>query len=347
MKILPKITDPIYMEPVRLTSYEQFWLNYINDKRDMSFIHLLTLIHITVVPAAILLYTPLLQGFWWWLVLIIYFFISQIRLRGGFGLMLHNITHRRLFKKSKVNWLNNHVIWFVCPFFGHTPESYFAHHVGMHHVENNMPEDASSTMPYQRDSIFDFLKYYFRFVTMGATDTFIYLLTRKKKKYYVPFSAGELFYYAMVVSLCFLNFRATLWVFIIPFVFSRLVMMLGNWTQHAFVDPNEPDNSFKSIYNCINTKYNHKCWNDGYHLIHHLKPGAHYTEMPNLFLKEKDRIAAQKSFVFDGVHYLHLFFYLMTKNYNKMADNLVNINNSFSSREEVIQVLKDRTRKLV
>jgi len=37
----------------------------------------------------------------------------------------------------------------------------------------------------------------------------------------------------------------------------------------------------------------------------------------------------------------------MTRNYNKMADNLVNINNEFSSREEAIAVLKERTRKLV
>lgn len=347
MKSLRLITDPIYEEPEKLTRYERFWLAYMNDKRDMSFIHLLTLIHLSVIPIAIILYTSLLQGIWWWMLFIPYFFISQIRLRGSFGLMLHNITHRRLFKKSKINWLNNYVIWFVCPFFGHTPESYFAHHVGMHHIENNMPDDDSSTMPYQRDSLLDFFKYYIRFVTMGATNTFIYLFTRKKKKYYIPFSIGGLSYYAAVTLLCFVNFKATLWVFIIPLVFSRLVMMLGNWTQHAFVDPTEPDNSFKSTYNCINTKYNHTCWNDGYHLIHHLKPGAHYTEMPHIFLKNKEIIAEQKSLVFDGIHYLHLFFYLMTKNYNKMADNLVNIDNSFSSREEAIQVLKERTKRLV
>jgi len=175
----------------------------------------------------------------------------------------------------------------------------------------------------------------------------MYLFTRKKNKYYVPLSAGQIILYLIVAALCFVNFNATLWIFIIPLVFSRLVMMLGNWTQHAFVDPNEPDNAFKSTFNCINTKYNHKCWNDGYHLMHHLKPGAHYTEMPLMFIKAKDKIAEQQSLVFDGVHYLHLFLYLMTRNYNKMADNLVNINNTFASREEAIEVMKERTRRLV
>jgi len=347
MKTLPAITDPIYLQPSSLTSYEQFWLPVLNDKRDMPFIHLLTQIHLTIVPLTIILYTPLLQGIWWWLLLVPQFMLSQIFMRGSFGLMLHNITHRRLFKKSGSNWLNKYITWVICPLFGQVPESYFAHHVGMHHVENNMPEDASSTMGYQRDSIKDFLRYYGHFVVHGAMSTFMYLFTRKKNKYYVPLSAGQIILYLIVAALCFVNFNATLWIFIIPLVFSRLVMMLGNWTQHAFVDPNEPDNAFKSTFNCINTKYNHKCWNDGYHLMHHLKPGAHYTEMPLMFIKAKDKIAEQQSLVFDGVHYLHLFLYLMTRNYNKMADNLVNINNTFASREEAIEVMKERTRRLV
>jgi hypothetical protein len=35
----------------------------------------------------------------------------------------------------------------------------------------------------------------------------------------------------------------------------------------------------------------------------------------------------------------------MTKRYDKLADNIVNINNTFNSREEVMQLLKERTRK--
>jgi len=347
MKILPVITDPVYFTPVSFTKYETFWLRFINDKRDLSFIHLLTKIHLTIVPLAIILYTPLLQGFWWWGVMFVQFFLSQIKMRGSFGLMLHNITHRRLFKKSTSNWLNKYITWFICPLFGQVPESYFAHHIGMHHVENNLEDDSSTTMPYQRDSVKDFLKYYAHFVAHGATSTFLYLFRRKKTKYYVPLSSGQIILYIVCVGLSFVSFKATLWVFWIPMIFSRLVMMLGNWTQHAFIDPQEPSNAYKSTFNCINTGYNHTCWNDGYHLIHHLKPGMHYTEMPHVFLQVKDTMANQKSFVFDGIHYLHLFFYLMTRNYNKMADNLVNINNTFSSKEEAIQLLKERTRKLV
>jgi fatty acid desaturase len=234
----------------------------------------------------------------------------------------------------------------VVLFFGHTPESYKSHHLGMHHIENNLEEDGSSTLPYQRDSFTEFLKYYFRFLLRGVADLFIYLLARKKKKYYMPLSIGEITYFIACTGLCFVNLRATLCVFIIPLLVTRLVMMLGNWTQHAFNDPSNPSNLYTNNINCINTKYNTKCWNDGYHLIHHLKPGIHYTEHPIVFKKELPKIAAEKSFVFDGIHYLHLFYYLMTKRYDKMAFHLVNINNAFSSDEEAMHLLKERTQKI-
>ena len=341
MKALTVITDPVYVEPKEFTGYEKFWLKYINDKRDLPFIHLLTAIHILVIPVAILLYTPVLQSWYWWLVYIPYFYVSQMYFKGRFGLMLHCISHRKLFKKG-YTWLYNYVIWFVCPFFGHTPETYFAHHMGMHHVENNMLDDASSTLPYQRDSIRGFLSYVGRFLILGFEDTFMYFFKRKRKKFYMRLTAGEISFYLFCVGMSFVNFKATLFIFIIPFVFARIVMMLGNWAQHAFVNLDDLEDN---TINCINTKYNQMCWNDGYHAIHHVRPAMHYTDIPGEFLKTKDQLAEKKVLVFDGIHYLHIFLWLMTKRYDKLADNLVNINNMFNSKEEAIDLMKQRTRK--
>ena len=341
MKALTVITDPVYTEPKEFSQYERFWLKYINDKRDLPFIHLLTAIHILVIPVAILLYTPVLQGWYWWLAYIPYFYISQMYFKGRFGLMLHCISHRKLFKKP-YTWIYNYVIWFVCPFFGHTPETYFAHHMGMHHVENNMLDDASSTLPYQRDSLRGFIAYVSRFLLLGFRDTFMYFFSRKRKKFYMRLTAGEISFYLFCVGMSFVNFHATLFIFIIPFVFARIVMMLGNWAQHAFVNLDDLEDN---TINCINTKYNQMCWNDGYHAIHHVRPAMHYTDIPGEFLKTKDELAHKKVLVFDGIHYLHIFLWLMTKRYDKLADNLVNINNMFGSKEEAIALMKERTKK--
>ena len=159
-------------------------------------------------------------------------------------------------------------------------------------------------------------------------------------------SYGEISFYLFCVGMSFVNFKATLFIFIIPFVFARIVMMLGNWAQHAFIEKSDPENNFTNAVNCINTNYNKICWNDGYHVVHHLRPAMHYTEIPEEFIRIKDEIAKHKTLVFDGIHYLHIFIYLMTKRYDKLADNLVNINNMFASSEEAIALMKERTQKI-
>ena len=342
MKNLTTITDPVYIPKEKYSSYDKFWLRYINDPRDLPFIYLLTAIHLLVLPTAIILYTPLLKGWYWWLLYIPYFYISQLYFKGRFGLMLHCISHRKLFKKG-YTWIYNWIIWGVCPFFGHTPETYFVHHMAMHHVENNMEDDASSTLAYNRDSLWSFTQYVLRFLVLGFRDTFMYLFTKKRKKFYLRLTYGEMSFYAFCIAMCFVNLQATLFIFIIPFVFARIVMMLGNWAQHAFIDPDNPE---ENTINCINTKYNQICWNDGYHGVHHLRPALHYTEIPGEFMKNKDKFAQQKILVFDGIHYLHIFVWLMTKRYDKLADNIVNINNMFNSQEEVIALMRQRTRKI-
>lgn len=345
MKRFPaQITDPVFVSNKNYSVYDRFLLKLINDKRDLPFVKLLVAIHLLVIIPAVFLFLNFWNNWSWWLAAIPYFYISQFYFKGRFGLMLHCICHRKLFKK-KYAWFNTHVIWIVCPFFGHTPESYFSHHIGMHHMENNMPDDDSSTMAYQRDSVRSFLKYYLDFLFVGFRNTVMYLYHRKRRKMYVRLTWGELSFYAFCIVMSFVNLPASLLIFIIPFVFARLVMMLGNWAQHAFVDRKNPDNVYTNSIICINTKYNHVCWNDGYHTIHHLRPGMHYTELPAEFIKQKDLLAQNKSLVFDGIHYLHVFIYLITKRYDKLAANLINLNNIFANDEEAIEIMRERTKR--
>jgi hypothetical protein len=343
MKALQAITDPQYTPRTHYSAYERFWLQFLNDERDLPFIHLLTRIHLIVITWAIILFTPLFQGIYWWLMYIPYAYVSQSYFKGRFGLMFHCMCHRQMFKK-KYMWLHKYTTWVVAPFFGNTPETYFAHHIVMHHVENNMEEDASSTLKFQRDNPFHFLQYLFRFWLLGVYDTFMYLFNRKRKKVYMRFTLGEITFYIFCGLMCFVNLKATLMVFIVPVIYARFIMMLGNWTQHAFIDKSNPDGHFSAVYNCINNVYNQNCWNDGYHSIHHLNPALHYTEIPGVFLKNKDNFVKYKTFIFDGIHYLHIFTWLMFKRYDLLAKHVVNIDNTFSSEEEVIALLKERVR---
>jgi fatty acid desaturase len=345
MQSLPVvITDPVYKEPGSYNWYDRFWLKHLNDKRDIPFTRLLTIIHLTIIPTAIILYTPLLQGWWWWGVAAVYFYFAQFYFKGPFGLMLHCLCHRKTFKAGQ-GVITKYIHWFVCPFFGHLGDAYFSHHLGMHHIEGNMPDDTSSTMAYQRDSLKDFLKYLGHFMILGPRDAFVYLFAKKRKKLYRQLSINEIGFFVIAAGLCFVNLKATLVIFVIPLLFARLVMMIGNWTQHAFVDPIDPEDDLASNIVCMNTIYNRKCWNDGYHAMHHIRPGAHYTEYPVLLQQVLPQMTASRGLIFLNIHYLHIFFYLMRKRYDKLAAHLVNLNKIFNSEQEAIELMKSRTRK--
>jgi fatty acid desaturase len=144
-----------------------------------------------------------------------------------------------MFKKEYM-WINKYISWFVCPFFGHTPETYFVHHIAMHHVENNQEEDKSSTLHYRRDSPIDFLKYLGAFLAAGAVETFFYFFKRKKKNLYMRIGYGETVFWLFCIAMCFVNFKATMMILIVPVIYARFIMMMGNWTQHSFIDKRDP-----------------------------------------------------------------------------------------------------------
>ena len=345
MKSLGIITDPIFGKNPHYNGIDRFFLKLIRDERDLPFAYLTMQISLFMIPLGILLYMPFIGGWLWWSIAAGYFYLNNLYFKGPFGLMLHCTSHRPFFK-DKYSWLNNYLPWVVAPFFGNTPETYFIHHVAMHHVENNLEEDISSTMHYQRDSFPDFLKYLANFLFLAIFQLYDYHKAKKRYRFLPRLIFGELTFYAACVLLCFISVGATVVVFILPYLIFRVITMMGNWSQHTFVDPEDPDNLYKSSINCINVKYNHKCWNDGYHISHHIRPNLHWTQHPLAFQKNKDEYAKNEAIVFDGLDFLQVFLLVMRKRYDVLAQHFVNINNQYESDEEVIHMLKHRTQRI-
>jgi hypothetical protein len=345
MKLLTRIHDPVYPGEKNLNQLEKIFLCFIRDKRDLPFINLSLRITLVLLPLGILLYVPFVSGWVWWVLALSYLLLNTFYFKGPFGLMLHCTCHRKLFKKQ-YEWANNYLPWIVGPFFGQTPETYFSHHIGMHHPENNLPADRSCTMFYQRDSLRSFLSYFLNFFFAGILQLSSYFLQKDRIKMLRNTIGGELAFLCMCLLLSLWNWQATLVVFILPFLISRLIMMMGNWTQHAFIDPADPGNPYKNSITCINIKYNHKCWNDGYHISNHIKPTLHWTEHPEEFIRNKASYIDNRAVVFEGLDFLKVFYYLMLKRYDLLANNFVDMNGAYQSSEEVMQLLRARTKRI-
>ncbi|QJW88406.1 fatty acid desaturase [Spirosoma taeanense] len=344
MKALGIINDPTFSGRT-YSRLDQFFLGYIKDERDLPFVYLTIRISLVLIPLSVLLFMPFLTGWAWWAVAAVHFYVSNFVFKGPFGLMLHCTSHRQFFKPEHT-WLNNYLPWVLAPFFGHTPETYYSHHIGMHHPENNLEDDESSTMTFQRDSFRSFLAYFGQFFVRGVHDLLKYLHWKNRSKLARRALIGELTFAAVCIALCFVSWPATVLVFIFPLFIYRFIAMLGNWTQHAFVDAEDPGNAYKNSITCINVNYNKKCWNDGYHISHHIRPAMHWTEHPTFFLKTIDKYAQNRAIIFDGLDFLQVFFLLMRGRYDKLAKHMVNLNDTFTDENDAIALLRQRTQRI-
>lgn len=319
------------------TGWARFWSKYLNDIRDVAFVNLSLQMTVFLLPAAVALFVVGSFSWWWaagyWAFLFAFFLDRYI-------LMLHCTCYRPLFK-GKYKFWNNYIPWVLGPLVGESPEAYFVHHMGMHHREGNLMKDLSTTMPYQRDKFTHWLHYWGKFMTRGLYDLLRYHDSRPKmvKRLLV----GELTYWAVAWALAlFVSWQATLVVLVIPLLTVRTLMMAGNWGQHAFVDPAEPHNDFKSSITCIESRYNRRCFNDGYHIIHHLKPSLHYTEMADEFDKAKELYGQQDAIVFRNTDFFEVWLMLMTGQKKRLARLFVRLPGAPQRTEEEVLALFER-----
>jgi fatty acid desaturase len=322
---LPSITDPTTQSEAHRwdnpSALNRLLLSLIDDPRDVPFARLIFFSTLTTVPWALALYVP--GVFSWWLAFAYLAFNGAMH-APRIVLMLHNLVHGRIFKKE-YDLLNKWVVWGLGPFFGETPEAYYVHHVGMHHAENNLPRDLSTTLRYRRDSFAGWLHYYANFLFTGDVRLPRYCYRKGRPQLAHRFMRGEYTYYVVALAALFVNWRAAVVTFWGPLVFVRFLMMAGNWGQHAFVDPNRPNNSHLNSITCINTGYNQQCFNDGYHASHHLKPGLHWLELPNHFQQNIRRFAEEDAFVVEGMDFFMVWLLLMLGQHKVIARHYVDI----------------------
>lgn len=233
---LPKSVNNLVLQP--FVRWARKTARYDTDV--VMIVHLI-LYFTTSVPSAILLFRNfnLIHG--------CIHAVMQVYYVGTYTLMMHQHIHQRGILSKKYALFDKLFPYITDPLMGHTWNSYFYHHVKHHHIEGNGPDDLSSTIRYQRDDIFHFLHYVGRFFFLVWLDLPLYFMQKRRWGLALRAAGWEFgtyfFYYSMAT---FVNKSATIFVYIIPFLLMRLGLMAGNWGQHAFVDPDEPDSDYRS-----------------------------------------------------------------------------------------------------
>eukprot|EP00440_Ansanella_granifera_P056994 gb/GFBE01061785.1/.p1 GENE.gb/GFBE01061785.1/~~gb/GFBE01061785.1/.p1 ORF type:complete len:162 (+),score=47.35 gb/GFBE01061785.1/:1-486(+) len=123
----------------------------------------------------------------------------------------------------------------------------------------------------------------------------------------------------------YVNFTATAYVFFATYVVAMTAMSFGNWSQHIFVNPENSHSNYQLTFNCIDTPANKRTFNDGYHVIHHLNARLHWSEIPEYFLKNKDKHNDNLALTFRGLDFFEVGVLVMTKQLPKLAEHYVHL----------------------
>jgi fatty acid desaturase len=242
-------------------------------------------------------------------------------------LMLHCTMHRAFIRQPK--WLDR-VHPYVLTFFFGMPTGYAQHHMGMHHVEDNMGEDLSSTLRYRRDSFLHFLAYFGRFFFLILFELPTYLARKRRGGMAKKAVLGEIGHGSVIAGALFLD------------VAVRFMMMVGNWGQHAFINTTRENNGIANSITCINSGYNRRCFNDGYHVGHHLKANRHWAELPKDLEDSYAMYAREGALVFEGLDFFLVSVLLWTGRWGILAKRFVRLDGKPRTDEEVIAMLKSR-----
>lgn len=331
---------------------EKYLLGKLQEQRDAPLAYLLFNMCVIMLPSAALQFClPSDMPYRSWLGLA-HLAITDILFAARFILTLHFSEHRKLFsKRSSVgNALSMVPPYVIAPFMGIPSGMYNLHHVVMHHLENNVcPHDVSSTECFQRDNILHFLFYWMRYTTAIWFELPYYAYKRDRMKLLRHSLTSAAFYMSMLYVLYGLNPMATKWVFMYPYLVTSFALMFGNWSQHIFVDPENPRSSFGLTYNCVNCPDNQKTYNDGYHVIHHVSETCHWSEMPQRYLDTMEKHSEEDALAFRGLGFFEIGILAFAGQLGFLADRMMDIRGPKGlelvrgrTREEKIELLKHR-----
>lgn len=237
---LPGRIRPILNQHI-LQPYIRMARKIVRHETDVAMITHLLLYFTTSVPSALYLcwhftYTHAVLHF-----------VMQMYYVGTYTLMQHQHIHQRGILAKRFGLFDMVFPFILDPLMGHTWNSYYYHHVKHHHVESNGPDDLSSTIRYQRDSIPDFLHYVGRFYFFVWADLPLYFIRKNRPFMALKASGSEFATYAFYYLISKVaGGKAAFFVYVLPLLMLRMGLMVGNWGQHAFVDQDEPDSDFRS-----------------------------------------------------------------------------------------------------
>jgi fatty acid desaturase len=218
----------------------------------------------------------------WLLPLGIYFSFSA-------GLIAHAHNHCPMFHSRAANQLFNLLL---TPFFGFPVFVWVAGHNRQHHKFTNGPGDPSAgwRLFHGHHLVSAIVTPLFVMVYEPVVGPFLVDAWRRRRRLFVMYLLQLAVYAALGAAALAADWRGFVWAFVLPGGFGLYALHYVNYIQHVHCDPSS---EFAHSRDWTGRLVNFFTFNQGFHTVHHNRPGAHWSEWRTLHEEVRGRVPAE------------------------------------------------------
>ncbi len=193
------------------------------------------------------------------------------------GLIAHNHNHCPTFKDRLANELLNHA---ATLFYGFAAFNWVPTHNNNHHKFTNAKGDATITWRHsnKHNVLVAFTYPFIASVTqIPLIDAYVKEQKQKRPALHRSIMIQLFLCWGLPIVLTLVDWRATVFALWIPRAFSLYTIIYFNYIQHVHCDPFSKWNHSRSFTGAFT---NWLLFNNGFHTVHHIKAGMHWSLAP-------------------------------------------------------------------
>lgn len=199
------------------------------------------------------------------------------------AVITHNTIHCPVFVSKPLNRVFQLVLSLS---YGHPVSTYVAGHNLSHHKYTQTSRDAIRTTKLRfRWNLLNQLFFFYAVAPaiVRGEAAFIARMKKDHSRWYKQYRWEAALVFGVTGLLLVLDWQRTLLFFVLPHHFAAWGVVGTNYWQHDGCDETHPYNHSRSF---VGRFLNYLTFNNGYHGMHHMKPGVHWSLLPDYHARE-------------------------------------------------------------